>query len=91
MFFRVFNLSSAAAMMDWTQQYEADQRGQLEILMSMATNSNLMMKELQIPHVQSEALYAVRYAMEKQTDKDMRQLIGSMETTNIAGILSEGR
>lgn len=63
------------SMMDWKQQWEADQRAQQETLALLVQNDNAILQELADARTQREAMMTAQFEMKQHSDKQNEMIL----------------
>ncbi|KAK1941897.1 putative serine/threonine-protein kinase/receptor [Phytophthora citrophthora] len=79
MLFKILNLAAVASMMDWKQQWEADQKAMTEVLESRTRSSVLVLREVPSVRAQSEAILDLKFELEQRCDRQNKEVIQLMK------------
>ncbi|RLN95886.1 hypothetical protein BBJ28_00025100, partial [Nothophytophthora sp. Chile5] len=80
MLFRMLNLASTAAMMDWKQQWQADQRAQEQVMAAMINNDAVVLRELQDTRAQVESVMLLKFEVEQRAERQNGEMMNLMRT-----------
>ncbi|RLN13738.1 hypothetical protein BBJ28_00026394, partial [Nothophytophthora sp. Chile5] len=80
MLFRMLNLASTAAMMDWKQQWQADRRAQEKAMAAMVNNDAVVLRELQDTRAQVESVMLLKFEVEQRSERQNAEMMRLMRT-----------
>lgn len=78
--YKMLNLTSIGAMMDWRQQWEADRQMQVDLLTKMVRDTGTVVSELKNTQSQLEAMTNLMCERERHADRQSQQMLDMMQT-----------
>jgi hypothetical protein len=79
--FQVLNLAGIGAMMNWKQQWEADQDKEQKLMTALAESDALLLRELQSSRAQQEAILTILFQIRNRVDGQDKEMLKSMMET----------
>lgn len=84
MLFKLLNLASTAAMMDWKNQWELGRREQERSIATLVANSAAVLEELRDPRALLEALATLKYEMERNAARQNEEMLKASASSRVA-------
>ncbi|RLN60061.1 hypothetical protein BBJ28_00025982, partial [Nothophytophthora sp. Chile5] len=80
MLFRMLNLDSTAATMDWKQRWQADRCAQEQVMAAMISNDAVVLRELQDTRAQVESVMLLKFEVEQRAEWQNGEIVRLMRT-----------